>query len=414
MRTSWIVILAAAAGCLAASLATAQDDTPAQADSGPVTVEVRTLDGKTQSGPIEALTADALTLGSGESIARDALMRVGFATTTQAPDNAVRVSLIDGSEIAATSYTSDGRTVSLTTAGGAQVSVPAGRVSEVRFRELDEQLTTDWQAIRDRRLPGDLLILDKDGQLEPLQGALGEVTEDRVNFTVTDVGTVKARRDRLYGIQVVQPREVRLPEAICEVTETDGTKWQATSIQLKDQELVLATAMVPELKRPLSSISVLDFARGRILYLTDLEPVNSQVTPFFPHTFLVEETTGYEPRSNVNHLGDPLAIGTRQFTNGLALRGGTELTFALRGGFSRFQAVAGIDASVAKQGTGDVELIISGDNRRLLTAPLTFQDEPRVIELDVTGVERLFIRVNWGTHRLDGDYLNLCEAKLIK
>ncbi len=387
----------------------------AQAFDGPaVRGEVRLLDGSSSRQDLVALTDEDLVLANGQSVPRKDLLRVGFSATPEFPEDALRVMLVDGSEIAASQYTSDGRTVSITTTTDQSIEVPGGRVRQVLFRQLNDDTAAQWRRIRERNHPSDVLVLDREGQLEALQGALGEITEERVHFTVTDVGAVRARRERLVGFLVVQPREVRLPEPVCEVVETDGSRWQASSVAIQDGQLAFNTAFVKDVTRPLERIGHLDFARGRIAYLTDLEPINLQVRTFFPHTFLVDERTGYEPRLNRNHLGEPLAIGGRTFSNGLALRGGTEMAYALRGGYTRFQAVVGIDAAVARHGTGDVEVMITGDNRRLLTLPLSHTDAPKTIELDVSGVERLFVRIGWGKHRLDGDYVNLCEAKLIK
>jgi hypothetical protein len=58
--------------------------------------------------------------------------------------------------------------------------------------------------------------------------------------------------------------------------------------------------------------------------------------------------------------------------------------------------------------------LIHGDDRSLLTADVEGGQAPREIKLDIAGVKRLKIVVDFGQNLDTGDWLNLCEARLIK
>jgi hypothetical protein len=80
--------------------------------------------------------------------------------------------------------------------------------------------------------------------------------------------------------------------------------------------------------------------------------------------------------------------------------------------FHRFKAVAGIDDRVHPRGS--VHLVIRGDDRVLFEADVAGTDVPRNLDLDVTGVRRLSILVDFARELNVGDQLLLCDARVIK
>jgi hypothetical protein len=100
------------------------------------------------------------------------------------------------------------------------------------------------------------------------------------------------------------------------------------------------------------------------------------------------------------------------YAKGLAIRSRTELVYRLPGGFRRLNAVAGIDP--ASSASGNVRLEIFGDDRLLLQTEVAGTDAPHDIDLDVEGIKRLRIVVDFGGNLDTGDWLNLCDARLVK
>ena len=110
--------------------------------------------------------------------------------------------------------------------------------------------------------------------------------------------------------------------------------------------------------------------------------------------------------------GQPLRLGGEEYRKGLALHSRTMVVYRLPDRFRRFKAVAGIDDRVHPRGS--VHLVIRGDERLLLEADVTGLDAPRQIDLDLTGVRRLSILVDFARELNVGDQLLLCEARVIK
>ncbi len=88
------------------------------------------------------------------------------------------------------------------------------------------------------------------------------------------------------------------------------------------------------------------------------------------------------------------------------------MVYRLPPGFGRFTAVAGIEPATST--TGNVQLSIYGDDRPLFEAAISGQQPPREIELDIASVKRLKIVVDFGKNLDTGDWLNLCDARLVK
>ncbi|MBX7072417.1 MAG: NPCBM/NEW2 domain-containing protein, partial [Pirellulales bacterium] len=72
----------------------------------------------------------------------------------------------------------------------------------------------------------------------------------------------------------------------------------------------------------------------------------------------------------------------------------------------------GIDDRMDRR--GDVVVAIEGDGRRLLQFEARGGQAPTPIDLDITGVQRLAIVVDFGENQDVADHLNLCEAKLMR
>jgi hypothetical protein len=154
-------------------------------------------------------------------------------------------------------------------------------------------------------------------------------------------------------------------------------------------------------------VAALDFSSGKIRYLSQLEPRDVKYVPFFDIV--------YEYRRDKSLDGAPLALAGKVYSHGLALHSKTTLRYRLAGEYTKFQAIAGIDDEVRRNGDYSVRLVITGDNKPLFDAEVKTRDAPRPLDLDVSGVRDLEILVDFGSDMLDiCDHLDLADAKLVK
>jgi hypothetical protein len=101
--------------------------------------------------------------------------------------------------------------------------------------------------------------------------------------------------------------------------------------------------------------------------------------------------------------GGPLAISDRTYPKGLLVHAPAEVEFDLGGIYRLFTCEAGLFSGLP----GHCRCLIEGDGRILFESiPLTDQDKPLSLEIDVTGVKRLLLRVEGlGRGPLDGRFV---------
>jgi hypothetical protein len=120
----------------------------------------------------------------------------------------------------------------------------------------------------------------------------------------------------------------------------------------------------------------------------------------------------YAPRFDRGFDGPVLRLGGVEYPKGIALHSRTELVYRLPERFSRLLAIAGIPDAVRPG--GKVRLVVRGDDKVLLQSTFAGSDRPRPIDLDVTGVRRLIILVDFDDGLNRGDQLLLCNARVSK
>ncbi len=303
--------------------------------------------------------------------------------------------------------------------------LPKKIVAAVRLQTLEPQAAKQWQEIRDLDAAADVLVVAKrDGEsLDYVECVIGDVTPDKISIEL-DGDEQRVDRKKVAGIIYYRrndaPHETRFA-----VRGRSGFQANAVAAHAADGVIRLTTAAGPEIDWPLDDIYVADFSAGKLLYLSDMEPASQQWTPLvgLPSAAAVAARYG-EPRRDQSAYGGSLTLpadevspglstdAMRTFAKGLAIRSRTELVYRLPAGFRRFNAVAGIDP--AARASGNVRFEILGDDRPLLQIDVAGPDSAHDIDLDVAGVKRLKIVVDYGTNLDTGDWLNLCDAKLVK
>lgn len=123
------------------------------------------------------------------------------------------------------------------------------------------------------------------------------------------------------------------------------------------------------------------------------------------------DSTVAPPRLARNVVGLPLRVGKRSYSNGLGVFARSLLEFPLNKQFRRFTAEVGID-SITK-GKGSVVFEVYADGEKLWASPvMSGLDDPRKVDLDVSGKGRLRLIVNDGGDGNSFDAANWCDAAL--
>ena len=379
--------------------------------------EAATLDGHTVVGPIIELTPKRLTIAT----KKGRVLILTATLLTVSPEKKVKsaagnpdviVELADGSVIRARQYVAGGSRARITLAGGEVVEAPAGMVRTVLCGSPQtDALQSDWSRLTSMKADADLLIVRNGNGLDYHKGILHDVTEDAVRFDL-DGKVLLAKRSKLLGFAYHHGAPAEMPPAICRITDAAGSLWPVRSLALADR-LQWTTPAGLTVSQPCDNIARIDFSAGNVLYLSDLKPDSIAWTPYFSgREPLPAMKQFYAPRFDRGIDSPVLRLGNVDYRKGLALHSRTELVYRLPERFSRFLAVAGI-ADAVRPG-GKVRLVVRGDDKVLFEAVFAGSDAPRPIDLDVTGVRRLTVLVDFDDGLSRGDHLLLCNARVSK
>jgi hypothetical protein len=389
--------------------------------SAPPQFDVQLLDGSKVSGSLAGWTEKQVVVDTPAGrreldVAKVASLAANGPTAKSAAKPSVWVDLADGSRLAASEYTTDKVRAKITLFPANEVfEVPTADVEAVRMQPESEATAIEWSRMRGKKLPGDLLVTGNQTGIDYHQGAIEDVSDAKVRFTL-DGNTLGVKRTKVYGLIYYHAAGTPAADAPYTITETGGSRWTVASLKLDGDKLDFTTAGGRIIRRDLDQIAQIDLSLGKIVFLADLKPDAETVTanPFtLTEKVLPDRAEFSRVRRDENLDGKSLRTHNQEFHKGMAMRSRTELAWTLPGKFSRLEAVAGVDDDVRP--LGNVRLKILGDGKSLLDANLSGGDkDARPIRLDVTGVRRLVLIVeslgNFGA----GDHLDLGNLRLIK
>lgn len=386
---------------------------------GDVPVEVRPLAGPSLRGELVEFSAEAIVVQTPDGPQRldvASLWELAVTGAAQSSDRpaTVWIELVDGSLIHAERYTAAAGLASVTTTGDRPLSIRTALIHAVRFRDYASapQIGDLWRQLVAVPAGGDSLVVRRGDRLDQLTGAIRDVTDEIVQFEA-DGELVQAKRAKLEGLVYYHPASGDLPPRAALVAEASGTQWSARSLRVADGRLELVSVAGLPVSLPLSDLTRIDFSSGNSAWLDAWEPESVEWRPFIdsrvPGGLLAR---WFEPRGGSSPGGAPLRLGGQSYDRGLQLHSRTELVYRLTEDYRQLQALVGIDDRVRP--AGDVRLVIRGDDRELFNQAVTGSDEPLPLSLDITGVRRLRILVDFGQQLDIGDWLNLCEARITK
>jgi hypothetical protein len=389
-------------------------------------VTVSPLQGPSFRGTLVQLLPDELVVessGESQSLPLDELRRVDFIRSDPSAETSgpIQVKLTDGSLLRGRSFRVADSQATLGQGEEEVWKIPTRSIAHVGFREYGDA------ALRDRfgELAGatysqDTLIFRRESEgtvtLDTLQGVLYDVRDDGVDF-LFDGERISPRRERVDGLVYFHPaRTGSAPPTICLVRDQSGSQWQAAKLTWRNGGLELETVAGVRVDLPLEELQSLDFAAGNLVYLSELEPEQVVWRPFFESRVdsgLLERR--YAPRRDQSFDGGPLRMLGESYEKGLSLRSHTTLVYRVGSDFRRFRARMGMDDLARNSAvTSSVLFTISGDDRVLWEGEVLATDSPLDLDLEITGVRRLKLTVDFGDDLDIADFLNLADARFTK
>jgi NPCBM/NEW2 domain-containing protein len=438
-------VASAAAIALCLSLVVARSDAAGE-------VTATTLEGATVSGKLSSWEPSQIVIGT-QVIPTEKLMSLHWtAAKTKIPVAADTYAgqvceLIDGSQIPITNVRvhhaaklEDNLAAKVekallqlavpvaSTETTTNIAVHTKYVADFRLKPLNETLAKQWNEIRKLKLPDDVLVVIKrDGtSLDYIEGVLGEITDDRIEFKI-DGEPNRVDRAKVAGVIYSRPNQARQSAPRFNLRGNSGLSAGVVEVQMqKDGFVTLTTPSGASFRWPLDDLEAADYSSDKVMYLSDIDPASQSWSPLVGLPAGVTLAAQYgEPRRNHSAFGDSLSLQVkdknsqpgqpgvvRSFDKGLALRSHTELVYRFPEGFNRFIALAGIEPATAS--TGNVRLTLLADDHSIFDAEIAGDESPQSIDVPIVGVKRLKIIVDFGQNLDTGDWLNLCDAKITK
>ena len=406
----------------------------ALAVAAPADVTVTRLDGTTATGQLERWSADAIALSTAEgslAVASGDVSSIKFSKDSAADRGRPLLELLDGSLLPVGDAASDGKKLKamLQTSAAAKpqpLSVPLDQVRSIRLLPLAAEVLPQWREIHALRVPSDLVVVSKRGgkSLDHLECVVGKITPDEVELEV-DGKPLKVPRSKIAGIIYYRSDDAADVSPQCQIVGRDGMRIAASSVDWHGDTLELRTPSGLALSWPLGDVVSADLSAGKVVFLSDLEPAAVRWQPLVGLPAAAKQAAQYgRPHFDQSADGGPLTLAHRDkdpavatptvqsFAKGIALRSRAELAYRLPRGYARLLALAGIEPSTAAN--GNVTLAIYGDGRLLWERAVAGGDAPLAIDLDVKDVRRLKLVVDYGQNLDTGDWLNLCNARIVK
>jgi hypothetical protein len=407
----------------------------ALAVAGQPDVSATLLDGTTTSGKLQSLTSAAVVIESDDgpqTIEANDLLSLRFSDSQDSDAGAPRVELVelvDGSILPIRGITTAGNKASIQfapyLAGGPQsFAAELEKICAVNLQPLDAEAVPQWLEIRQLNLPSDVVVVAKRGgkSLDHLECIVGAITKDDVQLSV-DGQEMQVPREKVAGVIYYRSEEPTAPAAI--VVGANGLRIAAARVGISGDLLRVQTESGLRIDWPLAEVASIDLSAGKVAFLGDLKPASAKWQPLVALPTAALHAAKYgEPRFNQSAHGGPLTLAYRAadsyvgspeikaFPKGIALRSRSEVVFRLPGGYNRLLAEVGIDPN--GMASGNVTLSVFGDDDLLAEHEIDGSDAPLPLDLDVTGVRRLRIVVDYGDNLDTGDWLNLCNARIVK
>ncbi len=251
----------------------------------------------------------------------------------------------------------------------------------------------------------DILIIEgKDGKWTAPDGVLLEITDDKIFFRYRQADR-SINRQTVRAVILSEPVKVPSPPAGF-LTTRDGSRYGFKSLTIEDTTVLLDSPVFGSFKMNLADVAEIRFLSDRVIDLTELTPSEVQEHGFFDTTFSC--------RKNRAVSGGPIILAGQTYKTGLGMHSYSKLTYDLDGKFQTFTAAVGIDDAVRPGGGADLT-ILADDKKVFGPIVLTGLDKPINIRIDIAGVKKMTIEIDFGPDGLGtSDHVDIANPRLIK
>ncbi len=386
-------------------------------------VVLRTLDGRSTAGAIVSLSATGVVIkaeGQEKTVPVEQVLEIDFPTAAKPPTAAkyIDVELTDGSLLHCNRVGFRGKDVEVELVTGQQVKLPLAAVSYVLHDAQDAKLQKQWKEILGRKRNSDVLASVRDGELIPFNGTFGDADDEgkTIRFDLDSKGEPRALPlERARALSFLRQPDPKAPPVLCKLSDAQTSLVMVSALEAGPSGLAVTTPAGVRIEYAREKVARLDYSKGKLTYLSDLEPVKVvySSTEDTPQPYRRDKNLDNQPLMLVASEKVQLPWGKGPCPKGLAAHAYTSLEYDLGGDYREFSAWIGVDHDVGGS-DGGTRVVIQGDGKELYNRTIFPRDDPDHARLGVKDVRRLRIIVS-SADLLDlGRHVDLADAKVSK
>ncbi|MFI4860831.1 MAG: NPCBM/NEW2 domain-containing protein [Phycisphaerales bacterium JB063] len=296
----------------------------------------------------------------------------------------------------------EGRDLALTLALSQLAELWAIDADLSRIDRSDESEIEDTAYVLDRNNPDNVLTVP---------GTLVGLDAEQLHFEYR--GQVRhINRDRVLGLILNSADRPQAPAPGYHQTLhlKTGQVIPGTLLALDAQQITFALTGAPQdadaITLPRGDVSMIRNELGRVLDMTAIEPTAVEDIPFFSHVIPY--------RTNVAFDGEAIRLfDGNEYARGFAVHSRNRLYYRLDGNYTRLSAGVGLLKPDGR--LGNITARVLGDGKVLWEQDNITADSGRVdVDVDLTGVQRVILEVDFGAGQNVGDRAAWVEPQLIR
>ncbi len=402
---------------------------PASAQDLHPNVKIKTQNGTVITAVLVEIETDNTVVSGSQpaTLPNESIASIQFPQSVKESVSPFTIRLVDGSTIHVSSFELTNQLLVLGLGPATSIQVKTRNVQSIRLSKHSDDLESQWNDLSSTPPnSGDGLIVKRSDRLEMIEGVVGNIDQERIEFTLNDQ-QARIKRSKVDGIVFYHAVGRELVEPTCKLNLGNSSTLTLRSAVLDGNEINCTLVCGTRFKIPSSLVSSFDFASGRSVFLSEIKPTSQDWEPLIASSAIVGQLKSMRlPKVNSSFDNSPLSLTyfpekgvsflseTRQFEHGFAMVGGSKLVFNLGG---EYQSLTGqVGFAPRSSNDGNAKFVVIADGKRILEQTMKKSDalDPIELNLKMDDVQRLVFMVEYNDGRAVGDLLHLCDLKVSK
>ena len=347
-------------------------------------------------------------IGDGQNRYRlDELTTIQTDVAIAAKPSAIRVHLSGGGQLGADNVLFEGERFTVRCCLG-ELTLPSDCISAVVFQPAAD-LSRLQRALKNRSVELDTVIARTSGGQGVVQGLIESVSASKVVLNHNG----RSRPVSLSKVVAIVTADLKpkMPGGTSAVLRlSDGSSISGAIGRLAGQQLDFHLAGNHSIAVDINRISMMSIKSGRVVYLSDLEPIDAEQNSLATVDF------GWQRDRSV--YGNPLRMHwpstgeTLTYARGIGTHAASRIEFANPGQFDRLVAIVGIDAET--RGKGDCIVSVWADGIKLWESPISGATDPVPVDVAIGGMKSISLVVRNGKHLDLGDHVDWANVRLLR